>query len=105
MRHPRFGRTILHDVAGLNGIAGLAAVLLDAGARMDVRDDVLRSTPLGWACRWGRVEMARVLLERGADPEEADAEEWARPRAWAGKGGYPALLEALAGGTVRRPDA
>jgi hypothetical protein len=96
MRHPRFGRTILHDVAGLNGIGELAAVLLDAGARMDARDEVLRSTPLGWACRWGRVEMARVLLDRGADPVEADAEPWARPRAWAGKGGNQAVIEALA---------
>jgi hypothetical protein len=34
-----------------------AATLVDAGARVDVRDDVLKSTPLGWACRWGRVEL------------------------------------------------
>ncbi len=111
MRHPRFGRTILHDVGALGGkeVAAasgvLAAVLLDHGARLDVRDDVLRSTPLGWACRWGRVEMVRVLLDRGADPVEADAEPWARPRAWAGKGGNPAVIEALAVRTAGRPEA
>jgi ankyrin repeat protein len=50
-----------------------------------VRDDVLKSTPLGWACRWGRIELAKLLLERGADPVEADAEPWATPLAWAEK--------------------
>jgi ankyrin repeat protein len=62
---------------------------------MDVRDDVLRSTPLGWACRWGRTAMVRVLLDRGADPVEADAEEWARPRAWAEKMGRKEVLSLL----------
>ena len=59
--------------------------LLDAGARMDVRDELLKSTPLGWACRWGRAVIVRILLERGADPLEPDAETWATPRAWAEK--------------------
>ncbi len=89
LRHPRFGRTILHDVAGL-GLGNtpeqcpvLAAVLLDAGASVNERDDILRSTPLGWACRWGRIEMVRLLLARGADPVEADAHPWATPH-WHG---------------------
>jgi ankyrin repeat protein len=86
-----FGRTALHEVAAMGDhiteaeAAPFAEALLDAGARMDVRDDILRSTPLGWACRWGRVEVARVLLDRGADPVEAGAEAWARPLAWAEK--------------------
>jgi ankyrin repeat protein len=91
LRHPRFGRTILHDIAGL-GLRNtpeqspvLAAVLLDAGASINERDDILQSTPLGWACRWGRIEMAQLLLVRGADPVEADAEPWATPLAWAEK--------------------
>jgi ankyrin repeat protein len=50
-----------------------------------VRDDVLRSTPLGWACRWGRADLVTLLLERGADAVEADAEPWATPLAWAEK--------------------
>ena len=45
--------------------AAFAWALLDAGARMDVRDDILKSTPLGWACRWGRAGVARVMLEAG----------------------------------------
>ena len=72
-----------------------ARALLDAGARMDVRDDILKSTPLGWACRWGRAGVAKALLERGADPVEADAEPWARPRAWAEKMGHDGVLAVL----------
>ncbi len=89
-----WGRSALHEVAAMRdhvteeeGVP-LASALLDAGARMDVRDEILRSTPLGWACRWGRVGVVHALLERGADPVEADAEPWARPRAWAEKMGH-----------------
>src|SRR5262245_21909741 len=48
-----------------------ARLLLDAGASLSKRDQLLKSTPLGWACRWGRLELARLYLERGADPLEA----------------------------------
>jgi ankyrin repeat protein len=101
LRHPRFGRTILHDVAALGGketaekSPDLAALLLDAGARVNERDDILKSTPLGWACRWGRIPLVRFLLERGADAVEEDAEPWATPRAWAEKMGHSAILTIL----------
>jgi ankyrin repeat protein len=99
--HPRFGRTVLHDVAASDEAVSakeavaFATMLLDAGARMDLRDDLLRSTPLGWACRWGRPEIAELLLERGADPVEADAEPWATPIAWAAKSADEAVLSVL----------
>lgn len=104
-----YGRTILHDVAaawprGSTTSAEervvLATMLLDAGARLDVRDDLLKSTPLGWACRWGRIDVVRLLLQRGADPIEADAEPWATPLAWAEKmkhGDVAALLRDASG--------
>ena len=87
----RLGATLLHHIAASRG--GLtaadrvtyASVMLDAGARLDLRDTMLKSTPLGWACRWGRIELVKLLLERGADPVERDAEPWATPRAWAEK--------------------
>ena len=72
-----------------------ASLLLDSGARMDLRDDLLKSTPLGWACRWGRVEIVRLLLARGADPIERHAEQWATPRAWAEKRGHRDVLALL----------
>ena len=98
-----YGRSILHDVCGgwpyETSSAGerlaLATILLDAGARLDLRDDLLKSTPLGWACRWGRVELVKVFLERGADPHEKDAEPWATPRAWAARMGHGDVLACL----------
>jgi ankyrin repeat protein len=93
-----FERTLLHDLAARGAPeeqVPFATMLLDAGARLDARDDLLRSTPLGWACRWGRLDLAQLLLARGADPVEADAEPWAAPQAWAEKTGHEALLEAL----------
>lgn len=97
----RFGRTLLHDVAAFANrmtpeeAAGFAIALLDAGARMDVRDDLLKSTPLGWACRWGRIEIVQLLLARGADPAESEAEPWAVPLAWAEKMGHEQVTALL----------
>jgi hypothetical protein len=74
-----------------------ASLLLDAGARVDERDDLLRSMPLGWACRWGRLELVKLLIECGADAAEADAEPWATPKAWAAKMRRDDVLAVLAG--------
>ena len=91
------GQTILHEVIARDFGDGpiLATMLLDAGARADIRDYVLKSTALGWACRWGRMEIAKLLLEGGADPLEADAEPWATPRAWAEKKQHNGVLTLL----------
>jgi ankyrin repeat protein len=96
-----FGRTALHEVAAMGDhvreeeATEFARALLDAGAKTDVRDDILKSTPLGWACRWGRAEVANAMLDYGADPIELDAEPWARPRAWGEKMGHAAVLTVL----------
>jgi ankyrin repeat protein len=109
----RFGRTLLHDVAaawprsapmGAAERIGFATILLDAGARLDVRDDLLRSTPLGWACRWGRLELVTLLLKRGADSIELDAESWATPLAWAEKMNHGAVRSVLQKHGQHRPD-
>ncbi len=97
----QFGLTILHSVAGAREHVmpeerlAFATVLLDAGARLDIRDNLLKSTPLGWACRWGRAELVRLLLKRGADPVEQGAEPWATPKAWAQKMGHDDVLAVL----------
>ncbi len=96
-----FGRTALHDVAAMRDhisedeVAGFAEALLSAGAKVGTRDDLLKSTALGWACRWGRVKVVRLMLEYGADAFEADAQPWATPRAWAEKRGYAEISELL----------
>ncbi len=97
----RFGVTLLHEIVTMGDHvtvderAAFAVAALDAGARMDLRDDLLRRTPLGWACRWGRAELAGLFLDRGADPVEADAEGWATPLAWAQKKGHDPVIAML----------
>jgi ankyrin repeat protein len=94
----RKGETMLHFAAARPGgeiSARFAATLLDHGARLDVRDDLLKSTPLGWACRWGRKELVRTLLDRGASPYEPDAEPWATPLAWARKMNHSEIVALL----------
>ncbi len=101
------GYTMLHHlatpVAGRSGAFAppeeehckRAEMLIDAGASLTIRDSLLRSTPLGWACRWGKIQLARLYLERSADASEADVEPWATPLAWATKRGHHEIIELL----------
>ncbi|MEM6393224.1 MAG: ankyrin repeat domain-containing protein [Planctomycetota bacterium] len=106
-----FGLTVLHWVAALFGGDGpptgptddgvrFATLLLDAGADPMLRDDLLCSTALGWACRYGRAELVELLLERGVPIEEPETPAWAQPRAWAKKMGQDAVS-----GFLRRGEA
>ena len=70
-------------------------MLIDHGGRLDVRDDLLKSTPLGWACRWGHLEMAELLIHRGARVDEKDAEPWAKPMAWARRMHHSEIVKLL----------
>ena len=78
--------TLLHDMA-CKGNIPKARLLLDHGADIDPVDEEYRSTPLGFASRWGQREMVAFLLERGADANESGA-QWATPLAWARKKGH-----------------
>jgi ankyrin repeat protein len=104
----RYGITVLHYAAASYDWVtpeermAFVRILLDRDARMDVRDELLRSTPLGWACRWGRLEVAKIMLERGADPVELDVELWATPHAWAKKAGHKAIEAVLQEYALRR---
>jgi len=96
----QFGDTPLHFAAARRNLsederARFAAMLLDHGAKPGARDGLLKSTPLGWACRWGRQGMAELLIERGAAVDEPDAEAWATPLAWATKMGHAAIAGLL----------
>jgi ankyrin repeat protein len=69
---PRLGNwlgiTMLHRCAA-KGLTDIAAVLVEFGASIDAIDAEWSSTPLGWAARYGRLEMMEWLVARGADPK------------------------------------
>ncbi|MGI8559998.1 MAG: ankyrin repeat domain-containing protein, partial [Luteimonas sp.] len=77
----REGNTPLHHAARSSD-PGVAALLRDAAAELDVRNHE-GVTPIGIACAAGNWRLAKFLLERGARPEPAD--------------GTPALLAAAGG--------
>ena len=82
-----------------------ATAILDRGGSLDLRDHLLKSTPLGWACRWGQLPLVKLFLDRGADPIEADAEPWARPIVWAEKNGHDEIADYLRQAAARPPNA
>jgi ankyrin repeat protein len=99
----RRGETALHYVAARANPTEaqrvrFAEMLLHHGARLGVRDELLRSTPLGWACRWGRTELVELLLARGASVDEPETEAWATPLAWATKMGHGEIVKLLRDG-------
>lgn len=103
----RQGATVLHFTAANEGPTGqeqarFCSMALDHGATFDLRDNLLQSTALGWACRWGRKEMVELLIARGAPVNEPEAETWATPLAWATKMKRSDIAEVLRGhGAIR----
>jgi ankyrin repeat protein len=94
--------TLLHALAGRDQRGRprphrieCAAVLLDAGASISVRDEEYRSTPLAWAARNDLPDVVAFLLDRGAPTNLSDDEPWATPLAWAVKRGRHHIEELL----------
>ena len=85
--------TLLHDMAQ-EGDIPKARLLLDHGGDINAVDEEYRSTPLGFAARWGRREMVSFLLERGADLDKSNA-LWSTPLAWARKKGHAEIEKDL----------
>lgn len=61
------GATPLHTAAWENQSAA-AALLLDHGADIEFKDRRYHETPLNWAVIAGKVDVAKLLLQRGAKP-------------------------------------
>lgn len=61
-----------------------AEKLIDRGAELNVLGGERRSSPLAMAVRFEWPELARFMLEKGADPNLAGA-PWATPLAWSEK--------------------
>jgi ankyrin repeat protein len=85
--------TLLHEIVW-EGDVRKARLLIEHGADIDAVDEEFRSTPLGIAARWGRRDMAKLLLDCGADPNRSSA-SWATPLAWARKKGHSAIASEL----------
>jgi ankyrin repeat protein len=61
--------------------------LLEAGADVNARDRG-GHTSLHWACSYGRVNIARFLLEHGADPNVRETDYGRTPFEMCGPGDY-----------------
>ncbi len=57
--------TPLHQAA-LSGHLDVVRLLVERGARLDIRDTIYESTPLGWAAYGGQTAVAEYLRARGA---------------------------------------
>lgn len=66
----RYGATAL-SFACDKGHAEVVKLLLERGARVDVKDTFYNSTPVVWAAMKGHAEVLRALLEKGADAPTA----------------------------------
>jgi ankyrin repeat protein len=94
-------QTFLHDLCrgGKRGQTEkqltLAAILLDAGASINAREEEYGSTPLGWAARTNMPDMVEFLLARGAPTNLPDDAPWVTPLAWAERRGHAGVAEIL----------
>jgi ankyrin repeat protein len=86
----------LHRFAERNDLVS-AKLFIEKGAKLDVVDDQICSTPLGWAAKSGRIEFVRFLLEMGADPTIPADKPWALPIAWARRRGNSEIVALLEG--------
>lgn len=100
------GCSFMHKLAALGDCWGIkvmteperlqfARIALEFAPNFNVRDNLLRSTPLGWACRWGRRELVELLLAHGVSAEEPETEPWAMPLAWAKKMNHQEIVSLL----------
>ncbi|MBI3491766.1 MAG: ankyrin repeat domain-containing protein [Acidobacteria bacterium] len=62
--------TPLHQAAG-SGHDMVVQLLVERGARLDIKDTIFQGTPLGWAEYGGRTDIAEYLRAQGAKTEEA----------------------------------
>jgi len=88
------GMTALHWAAERRDV-GLAEMLLEAGAQVDVKVRIGAYTPLHMAAGSGSGAMVRLLLAAGADPMASTSNSGATPLHLAAAGGSPTAVKAL----------
>ena len=88
------GVTPMHTIAG-KGRLDLAELFIEHGGRLDLCDEDIFSTPLGWAAKFGQLEMVQYLLDRNAPLHHPEAPDWAQPIEWAKRRNYLHIEELL----------
>ena len=88
------GITPLHRFAQRDDLNN-AAIFIDHSADVNAVDDEFRSTPLGYAVKYGKKNMVEFLLNHGADPNLPASPSWASPLAWANKRGFNEIAAML----------
>jgi ankyrin repeat protein len=89
------GITPLHRFAEQGNIEN-AAVFIDHGADPNAVDEEFRSTPLGYAAKYGQTRMVDFLLVRGANSALPLDPPWAQPLAWATRREHHEIVRLLA---------
>jgi hypothetical protein len=88
------GVTPLHRFAR-EGDVEKAAIFLEHGANLHVRDEEFCTTPLGYAAAAGRQRMVEFLLRRGSKVSLPDDFPWATPVALAAYKGHDEIVRVL----------
>ena len=71
--YPFAGASALHQAVLKNNVE-IVRLLLESGADLEIRArDEFKGTPLIWAAYWGLHDMAKLLLEEGADVNIPDS--------------------------------
>ena len=96
VHHADYIGTPLLRAAQASGDTGLevATVLLEAGAKVDHRDDNKGSTPLMFAAQFSNLEVARALIAAGAQVDLRN-NNGETPLMWAVKNSYVDVVKLL----------
>ena len=71
--YPFAGASALHQAILKNNVE-IVRLLLENGGHLEIKArDEFKGTPLTWAAYWGLFDMAKMLLEKGADVNPKDA--------------------------------
>lgn len=84
----------VHDAAKRNDVEALRQLLDADPGLLEAEDEWTGRCPLSYACEWGSVEAAQLLLDRAAGTDKGDRSGWT-PLMWACEQGYVEVVSLL----------